>query len=128
MLKYLIILLIATPALAFDEWEARIARSPSEVGIASIYRDHRTTSGERFDASSMTCAHKSRPMCTASQDARGICPARSKVTVRLGRKAVECRINDRGPWIKGRVIDLTPATARALGLSWERGIAKVTLD
>lgn len=127
-MKYLVILLLITPAYAFDAWDQRIARPPEEVGIASIYSDHRTASGELFDAGAITCAHNSRPMCTALEDAKGICPARSKVTVRLGRRAVECRVNDRGPHVKGRVIDLTSGAARLLGLSWKQGLARVTLD
>jgi rare lipoprotein A len=123
-----LLLIITTPAHAFDEWDARIARLPEEIGIASIYNDHRTASGERFDAKALTCAHRSRPLCTASEDQRGICPSRSYVTVRLGRKAVRCRVNDRGPFLKGRVIDLTQGAANRLGLSSKQGLARVTLD
>lgn len=126
--KCISLLLIATPAYAFDEWDKRIAKPPQEVGIASIYRDHRTSSGERFDGKALTCAHRTRPLCTAAEEQRGICPSRSYVTVRLAGKAVRCRVSDRGPFIKGRIIDLTEATAKAIGLTWKIGIAKVTLD
>lgn len=126
--KCISLLLIATPAYAFDEWDKRIAKPPQEVGVASIYRDHRTSSGERFDGKALTCAHRTRPLCTAAEELRGVCPSRSYVTVRLAGKAVRCRVSDRGPFIKGRIIDLTEATAKAIGLTWKIGIAKVTLD
>lgn len=130
-MKFLIILLmLSSPVKAgFDDvWAQRIAREPEETGIASIYNDHRTSSGELFDGKALTCAHRSRPLCTASQDAAGICPSRSYIVVRLAGKAVRCRVNDRGPFVAGRVIDLSGGTARALGLTWREGVAKVTLD
>lgn len=123
------LIFITSPVQAgFDDvWRERIAKPPVEVGFASIYRDYRTASGERFDGKALTCAHRSRPLCTAAQASLGICPARSWVTVRLRGKAVQCRVNDRGPHIKGRVIDLTQGAANVLGLSWREGIAKVDL-
>lgn len=123
ILKYinniLIVCLLTNPVKAgFDDvWRDRIARGPSEVGIASIYA-----------GKALTCAHRTRPLCTVAQDRQGICPSRSYVTVRMAGKAVQCRVNDRGPNIKGRVIDLSGATARALGLSWDQGVGRVTLD
>jgi len=126
--KCISLLLIATPAYAFDEWDKRIAKPPQEVGIASIYRDHRTSSGERFDGKALTCAHRTRPLCTAAEDQRGVCPSRSYVTVKLAGRAVRCRVNDRGPYKAGRVIDLSSGSAAALGLTWQRGLARVTLD
>lgn len=113
-----------------DVWRERVAREPDETGVASIYSDAKVSTGERFDAKALTCAHKTRPLCTVAQDAAGICPSRSYITVRLGStgKAVRCRVNDRGPFIGGRVIDLTGGAAAALGLSWKEGIARVTLD
>lgn len=133
ILKYiniLIVCLLTNPVKAgFDDvWRDRVAREPSEVGIASIYADHRTATGERFDGKALTCAHRTRPLCTVAQDHQGICPSRSYITVRMAGKAVQCRVNDRGPNIKGRVIDLSSAAARALGLSWEQGVGRVTLD
>lgn len=130
-MKYLIALLILTnPVQAgFDDlWQQRIAREASETGIASIYRDRRTATGERFDGAALTCAHRTRPLCNAAEARLGICPARSMVTVRWAGKAVECRVNDRGPYRAGRIIDLSGATAAKLGLTWERGLARVTLD
>ncbi len=82
-------------------------------GIASVYSDQRTASGERMRPDTMTAAHRTLPFGT-------------QVTVfnrRNGRSAV-VRINDRGPFVRGRVIDLSPAAARALGID---GLASVSL-
>jgi rare lipoprotein A len=82
-------------------------------GIASVYSGGRTASGERMNAGAMTAAHRTLPFGT-------------RVTVvnsRNGRSVV-VRINDRGPFVRGRVIDLSPAAARAIGIS---GTAPVSL-
>ena len=82
-------------------------------GIASVYSNQRTASGERMRPDTMTAAHRTLPFGT-------------QVTVynhRNGRSAV-VRINDRGPFVRGRVIDLSPAAARALGID---GLASVSL-
>ena len=86
-----------------------------QTGIASVYAyaGSRTASGERAQPRGLTAAHRTLPFG-------------SKVMVinnRNGRSVV-VRINDRGPFIKGRVIDVTPAAAQALGFS---GLAPVTL-
>ena len=85
----------------------------AESGIASFYSGGLTANGENALASDMTAAHRSLPFGT-------------KVRVTNGKngRSVVVRINDRGPFIKGRVIDLTPAGARALDFS---GLAPVTL-
>jgi rare lipoprotein A len=89
-------------------------RRPFEgSGIASVYSDQHTASGEHMNSGAMTAAHRTLPFGT-------------KVTVvnhRNGRSAV-VRINDRGPFVRGRVIDLSPAAARALGVD---GLASVSL-
>jgi rare lipoprotein A len=84
-----------------------------QTGIASIYSGERTANGEYAHASRLTAAHRTLPFGT-----------KVKVTnVRTGRSVV-VRINDRGPFVRGRIIDLTPAGARAIGFS---GLAPVTL-
>jgi rare lipoprotein A len=82
-------------------------------GIASVYSGGRTASGERMNSTAMTAAHRTLPFGT-------------KVTVINNRNgsAVVVRINDRGPFVRGRVIDLSPAAARAIGVS---GLAQVSL-
>jgi len=84
-------------------------------GVASVYayRAGKTASGERVASGAMTAAHRSLPFGT-----------KVRVTNKRSGKSVVVRINDRGPFIRGRVIDLTPAAARALGFS---GLARVEL-
>ncbi|MES2706199.1 MAG: septal ring lytic transglycosylase RlpA family protein [Verrucomicrobiota bacterium] len=86
-------------------------------GIASIYRDHRTASGERFLASALCAAHPSLPMGT-----------RVKVTCMGTGRSTVVRINDRGPFKKGRIIDLTPAAAAQIGLTQSKGLTSVELS
>jgi rare lipoprotein A len=86
----------------------------AQSGIASIYSGGRTANGERADANGMTAAHKTLPFGTLV-----------RVTHQGSGRSVIVRINDRGPFVPGRVIDVTPAAARALGFS---GLAPVTLD
>lgn len=84
-------------------------------GVASVYayRAGKTASGERVASGAMTAAHRSLPFGT-----------KVRVTNKRSGKSIVVRINDRGPFIRGRVIDLTPAAARALGFS---GLARVEL-
>jgi peptidoglycan lytic transglycosylase len=86
----------------------------AQSGIASVYSGGRTASGERMVSSAMTAAHRSLPFGTMV-----------RVTNNHTGRSVVVRINDRGPFVRGRVIDLTPAAAHALGFS---GLADVTLD
>ena|ERR1700674_1961248 len=89
------------------------AASADQSGIASIYSYGRTASGERVRAGAMTAAHRSLPFGTMV-----------RVTNRHTGRSVVVRINDRGPFVRGRVIDMTPAAAHAIGIS---GLAPVTL-
>jgi rare lipoprotein A len=77
------------------------------------YGGRRTASGERVQSGALTAAHKTLPFGTMV-----------RVTNRRNNKSVVVRINDRGPFVRGRVIDLTPAGARAIGMS---GLAPVSL-
>jgi rare lipoprotein A len=83
-------------------------------GIASVYSGERTANGEYASAGGLTAAHRSLPFGTLV-----------KVTNRRSERSVIVRINDRGPYVGGRVIDLTPAAAHAIGFS---GLAPVTLS
>jgi rare lipoprotein A len=80
-------------------------------GVASVYHDRITANGEHMNPNAMTAAHKSLPMG-------------SIVTVHNKRngRAVTVRINDRGPYVTGRVIDLSPGAARVIGMD---GLAPV---
>ncbi len=86
-----------------------------ESGLASVYcfRNGPTASGERSRPAVLTAAHKTLPFGTLVE-----------VTNRQNGRSIVVRINDRGPFVAGRVIDLTPAAARALKFD---GLAQVTL-
>jgi rare lipoprotein A len=88
-----------------------------QLGIASVYTDTRTASGERFSSHSLCAAHRTWPMGSLVR----------VTNLRNGRTAL-VRINDRGPFREGRVIDLTPAAASAIGLSKAQGLTKVRLE
>jgi peptidoglycan lytic transglycosylase len=88
-----------------------------QVGVASYYgREHdgrRTASGEVFDMNDLTAAHRTLPFGT-----------RVRVTNLANGREVTVRINDRGPFRRGRILDLSYAAARKLGMVG-RGVAKV---
>jgi rare lipoprotein A len=87
------------------------AETASVYGGRDGYCGSRTANGERVNCSAMTAAHRRLPFGTRVRVCRGRC-----VTV---------RINDRGPFVRGRDIDLTPAAARAIGLG---GTGHVTVS
>ena len=88
----------------------------AESGIASVYAysGERTANGDRAQPTGFTAAHRTLPFGT-----------RVRVTNKTNGRTVVVRINDRGPFVRGRVIDLTPAASHALGFS---GLAHVTLN
>ena len=86
----------------------------AQAGIASVYSGEKTANGEYAHRNALTAAHKTLPFGTHVQ-----------VTNTRNGRTVIVRINDRGPFIKGRIIDLTPAGAKALGFN---GLAPVTLS
>jgi len=94
------------------------SRSSFQIGVASWYGSHfqgRTTAaGERFDMNLMTCAHPTLPMGTWL-----------RITNLKNRRIAFVRVNDRGPVTDGRIVDLSYAAARALGLA---GLGKVKLE
>ena len=84
-------------------------------GVASYYGNEsgsKTASGERFNQNAMTCAHRSLPFGT-------------KLRVSAGGHSVVVTVNDRGPFVRGRVLDLSKGAARALGIG---GLARVTAE
>lgn len=90
------------------------ASANESIGLASYYSEAQATaSGERFNPNELTAAHKTLPFGTWV-----------RVTNRHNGKSVVVRINDRGPFVKGRVIDLSRAAARAINMD---GVAPVTL-
>ena len=86
----------------------------AQEGIASVYSGERTANGEYAHATGLTAAHRTLPFGT-----------RVRVTNHQTGRSVVVRINDRGPFVSGRIIDLTPAGARALGMD---GLAHVSVD
>jgi rare lipoprotein A len=86
----------------------------AQSGVASIYYGGRTANGERASPGGLTAAHRSLPFGT-----------RVRVINNRNGRSVIVRINDRGPFVRGRVIDVTPAAAHVLGFS---GLTRVTLD
>ncbi len=94
-------------------WFSSSPLAATQTGIASVYSNEQTANGEYAHASALTAAHRTLPFGTMVE----------VTNTRTGRSVV-VRINDRGPYIRGRVIDLTPAGARAIGSS---GLASVSL-
>jgi len=97
-------------------------REPTSVeeGVASFYADsfhgRDTANGETYSKRAMTAAHKTLPFDT-----------RVKVTNLENGRSVSVRINDRGPHVEGRIIDLSGAAARKLRMT-ETGTARVRLE
>ena len=73
-----------------------------------------TASGQRFNQNALTCAHRSLPFGT-------------KLRVTHGGRSVVVTVNDRGPFVRGRVLDLSTAAARAVGLTGA-GVGRVTAE
>ena len=92
-----------------------VAPAHAMVGWASYYKSgHRTANGERFLPMGMTAAHKNLPFGT-----------KLKVTNLRNGKSVIVRVNDRGPFIRGRVLDLSLGAARVIGLT-ASGVGKIS--
>jgi len=108
--------LIFLPAMA----SARVKAGHTQKGMASYYHDrfqgNRTASGERYRKGALSAAHKTLPLGT-----------KVRVTKLSTGKSVIVKINDRGPFVKGRVIDLSRRAARDLGII-KRGVAKVEVE
>src|ERR1035437_5555791 len=89
----------------------------ASYGLASFYTEGtQTASGEKFDTHELTAAHRTLPFGT-----------RVRVTNVATGRSVTVRVNDRGPFVPGRVVDVSYSAAETLGMI-DRGIAKVKLD
>ena len=110
-------LLFCLSAFSFAIASASPSSAGSLTGLASVYGNgdgyawRKTANGERMNPGALTAAHRTLPFGT-----------RVSVVNRRNGKSVVVRISDRGPFVRGRIIDLTPAGARAIGLS---GLAPV---
>lgn len=103
---------MAAPAAAHASTGGR-----SFSGVASFYGNeagNKTASGARFNQNAMTAAHRSLPFGT-------------KLRVTHGGRSVVVTVNDRGPFIRGRVLDLSKGAASAIGLT-SRGVGKVVAE
>lgn len=90
---------------------------PASQGLASFYTEEQeTASGEKFDTHELTAAHPTLPFGT-----------RLRVTNVATGRSVTVRVNDRGPYVRGRVVDVSYSAAEALGMVGQ-GVAKVKLD
>jgi rare lipoprotein A len=97
---YRFVLVVSFALLAASTCEA-------ESGLASYY-------GGRGHPGEMTCAHRTRPFG-------------SFVTVTHAGHSIRCRVNDRGPFVRGRVIDVSLSAARALGMM-HSGVVRVSVE
>jgi len=112
----------ASAGASANSWRDANAAIPSSgghsfSGVASFYGNEsgsQTASGQRFNENAMTCAHRSLPFGT-------------KLRVTHGGRSVVVTVNDRGPFIKGRVLDLSTAAARAVGLT-SAGVGQVSAE
>jgi rare lipoprotein A len=98
---------------------ARSRAAPkTQSGVASVYatqhQSKKTASGERFDEHKLTAASKTLPL-----------NSKAKVTNLKTGRSVDVTITDRGPYAKHRVIDLSPAAAKEVGIDKKEGVARV---
>ncbi len=113
----LIAVIVAIAACHHATTTQRTTTGNVQRGIASWYGEAQmTASGERFDPRGMTAAHRTLPLGT-----------RVRVTNTRNGRSVIVRINDRGPYGKGRIIDLSEAAAKQLDMI-DAGVAPVTLE
>jgi rare lipoprotein A len=112
------ILVLASSILACQFLPTHVTRASAadQSGVASVYSHESgsgTASGQKLNTGAFTAAHRSLPFGT-----------KVKVTNQRNGRSVVVTINDRGPFVRGRVIDVTPAAARELGFS---GLTQVTV-
>jgi rare lipoprotein A len=108
-------MLLLSPAWLLIGLDAAAACDRKCAGLASFYGSEsgtRTASGRRFNPNGMTAAHRCLPFGT-------------KLRVTYGGRSVMVTINDRGPFIRGRVLDLSEGAARAIGITRRVGVGRV---
>jgi len=108
---------VAIKAIKHTPYKHTAAVPGTAYGIASFYtEDQQTANGEKFNPNALTAAHPTLPFGT-----------RLRVTNVATGRSVTVRINDRGPFVAGRVVDVSYSAAETLGIVG-RGIAKVKMD
>ena len=113
----IVLVTVAMLASQFSPLLLACASAQDQSGTASVYSTESgrgTASGQRLNPEALTAAHRSLSFGT-----------KVRVTNKNNGRSVVVTINDRGPFVRGRVIDVTPAAARALGLA---GLTQVTLN
>jgi peptidoglycan lytic transglycosylase len=101
----------------FARHDSAAATPAASQGVASFYTEGTlTASGEKFNTHELTAAHPTLPFGT-----------RLRVTNVASGRSVTVRVNDRGPYVAGRVVDVSYSAANALGMVG-KGVAKVKLD
>lgn len=117
-LTTLSMMLLSNPSRAYHS--SQDTSSVFQSGVASFYANkfngRLTANGEIFSNSKMTAAHKTLKFGTVV-----------RVTNRRNGRKVKVRINDRGPWVKGRIIDLSRVAAREIGMI-NSGTARVDIE
>jgi len=110
-----VFLLVSVP-----DAEARVKPGHSQKGIASYYHDslhgRKTASGQTYNKNIPSAAHKTLPL-----------GSKVKVTDTKTGKSIVVKVNDRGPFVKGRIIDLSRSAARELGML-QKGITPVKVE
>ena len=107
----------ASRVMVAKKHDERFVPQTASQGLASYYTEGtKTANGETFNAAELTAAHPSLPFGT-----------KLRVTNTTTGKSVVVRVNDRGPFVKGRVVDVSYSAARALGMV-NSGTANVKLD
>ena len=99
----IVVFCLTTSSLAF------VSVANAESGLASYYGYGRAGKGGE-----LTCAHRTRPFGTV-------------LKVSYSGRTIQCRVNDRGPFIRGRIVDLSVPAARALGMM-SAGVVRVSVD
>jgi len=113
----MVLFAVAMVVLQLSPIQLTGAFAEDQGGIASVYSTESgsgTASGEKLNPGALTAAHRTLPFGT-----------KVKVTNKKNGNSVVVRINDRGPFVRGRIIDVTPAAAKALGFN---GLTQVTLN
>jgi rare lipoprotein A len=112
----IVAILISVPLSA----SARVSAGHTQKGMASYYHDslhgRKTASGEIYNKRVLSAAHKTLPL-----------GSKVRVTKLGSGKSIVVKVNDRGPFVKGRIIDLSRRAARELGIIG-RGVAKVKVE
>ncbi|HYC16049.1 MAG TPA: septal ring lytic transglycosylase RlpA family protein [Pseudolabrys sp.] len=108
---------VAIKAIKHTPYKRTAAMPVTSFGVASFYtEEQQTANGEKFNPNELTAAHPTLPFGT-----------RLRVTNVATGRSVTVRINDRGPYVPGRVVDVSYSAAETLGIV-DRGVAKVKLD